>query len=881
MKNKKFRGPLFLLSLGLVFLMQNAVAAAPVVNVLDTGWEFRISPHGANKVPYKKADDWLPATVPGVVQTDLMALGLLEDPYIGVNEADAQWVGLSDWQYRTTLKLDEAILGKKHVDLIFEGLDTFAEVKVNGKPVLSADNMFRTWRVSVDGLLKEGDNLIEIDFASPIEKMRPFMEKQDYVLLGTYDSAFGDEPLTRNSSAYVRKAGYQYGWDWGPRLVAIGVWKPVKLEAYDNARLEDLYVAQTHLDDSVAALDAQFEVWSEGVEQAQLKIDVTGPAGKKIRKKLKADLAPGLNVLHFPFQIKKPLRWYPVGYGKPNLYKVNASLKIKGKTIAEEATKIGLRTTEIRRPFDQWGRGMEIVINGVPIFMKGANAIPFDLFPSRVTREQQKKIIESAVDVNMNMLRYWGGGVYQNKYVYELADELGLMIWQDFMFGGAITPYDEAFRESTRQEAIDQVKRLRQHPSIVIWGGNNEVQTNWQNWGSSKRYNEELPLREYDRLLTGMIRLFDQVLRGAVEKYSPGVPYWAGSPTTDYDSDADMASDGDRHYWTVWGGKAPVEEFLNVSSRFMSEYGLQAFPVMETIRSFAKPEDMEPESKVMRSHQKYDKGNGNQRLMLYINNNYGEPTSFEDFVYLTQLMQAEGIELAALNLRASRPQSMGSLYWQFNDVWPGASWSSIDYYGRWKALHFRAKRFYAHTAASFLRNKGVSEAHIISDDLEEKKYTWKIRVLDFSGKEISVKQGKVLVNPLSSILIERLSDAELLDGANPLTSQAIFEIYDEKSTLMSNSFVYFDAAKNLSWQNPKLDYGLKSVAGGYQLELSAAHAAKGVWIDFAAVDAHIEDNAFDMSGGESRSLFIKTDASKQQLTDAMSIRSYFESLGKN
>ena len=547
-----------LLAIGFVFTLTLSWAhAAPVEKNLNQGWQLRMAPNGPYAQQHAEALNWLPATVPGVVQTDLIAQGLLADPYVGLNEAKAQWVGLSDWQYKKQFTLDKATLAKPHIDLVFDGLDTFAEVKINGEHVLSANNMFRDWRVDVGRFLRSGENTIEVHFASPIEKMRPFMEQQNYVMLGTYDSAFGDEPLQRNSSAYVRKAGYQYGWDWGPRLVAIGIWKGVRLEAYDNARLNDFYVAQQHLSDKVAALEAQFELWSSSVQKASVTLEIKTPAGKTLRKKHKAELFPGMNTLRLPIQIQQPQRWYPVGYGEPHLYKVTAKAAVKGESIATVKKNIGLRTTEIRRNKDQWGQSFEILVNGTPIFMKGANAIPLDLFPSRVSKQQQERMLESAVKANMNMIRYWGGGVYEDEHIYDIADKLGLMIWQDFMFGGAITPPDKAFRENTRQEAIYQVKRLRQHPSIVIWGGNNEVQTNWQNWGSAKRYNEELPLKEYDRLLTGMLRIFDQVLREAVNTYSPGVPYWAGSPTTDYDSDADMDSDGDRHYWTVWGGQSP------------------------------------------------------------------------------------------------------------------------------------------------------------------------------------------------------------------------------------------------------------------------------------------------------------------------------------
>jgi beta-mannosidase len=387
------------------------------------------------------------------------------------------------------------------------------------------------------------------------------------------------------------------------------------------------------------------------------------------------------------------------------------------------------------------------------------------------------------------------------------------MIWQDFMFGGAIIPYDRDFRENTRIEAVEQVKRLRNHPSIVLWAGNNEVQTDWENWGGgTDAVKTGVSPEERDRIVIGMVRMFDQVLRGAVDQNAPGTPYWASSPSTDYDGAADQDTDGDRHYWKVWGGK-PVEEYLNVTPRFMSEYGLQSFPDMATIQSFADPKDMQPESPVMRGHQKYDKGNGNKRLLLYIHNNYGEPKTFGDFVYLSQLMQADGIELAATHLRAARPQTMGSMYWQLNDVWPGASWASVDYYGRWKALQFRAKRFYAPLSVSLIHKDGAMEAHVLSDLTTEKPLTWRLRVRDLTGKVLSEKSGALTVAPLSSPLIGSFKDTDLLAGADASNSQVELELLDG-DTVVAKMFNYIGATKDIAWADPKLKTTIVLTSGG-------------------------------------------------------------------
>ncbi len=860
----------------LYLLAGQAFAAAPVVQVLDQGWTFRMAPGDDALAAHPEAAGWLKATVPGSAQTDLLALKKLPDPYLADNEAKVQWVGLSDWQYRTEITVTAETLKRDHIEMVFDGLDTFAEVSVNGTKILTTDNMFRSWRADVKALLRPGVNTIEVDLASPLKKMKPLVAAMPYVMPGAYDSLFGDEPLGRNSSTYVRKAGYQYGWDWGPRVVTVGIWKPVKLEAWDSARLVEAHVTQVHLDDTVAAVNASVEVQSDKAQLATVRVDITAPDGTVQTVTQDATLFAGNNPLSVPVQIKTPQRWWPTGYGKPNLYTVKTTVTIDGDGIGSDTRRIGLRTTEIRREKDQWGKSFDIVVNGVPIFAKGANMIPFDIFPTRVTAAEQDRMLQSAIDANMNILRIWGGGTYQDDHVYDKADELGLMIWQDFMFGGAIIPYDRDFRESTRIEAVEQVKRLRNHPSIVLWAGNNEVQTDWENWGGGTvDLKTSVSPEERDRIVTGMVRMFDQVLRGAVDQNAPGTPYWASSPSTDYDGAADQNTDGDRHYWSVWGGK-PVEEYLNVTPRFMSEYGLQSFPDMATIKTFASDKDMQPESPVMRAHQKYDKGNGNKRLLLYIHNNYGEPKTFADFVYLSQLMQADGIELAATHLRSSRPQTMGSMYWQLNDVWPGASWASIDYFGRWKALQFRAKRFYAPLSVSLLRKDGVTEAHVLSDLTTEKALTWRLRVRDFSGKILSEKSSATTVSALSSPLIGRYSEAELLAGADPKTSQIELELIDGQS-VVARIFGYAGATKALNWTDPKLKTAITAKSGGYEVTVLAKAAARGVWIDVGGLKADLSDNSFDMAGGETVTVHIQTTATLAQLKKALKVRSYFGS----
>ncbi|OOG41351.1 glycoside hydrolase family 2 protein [Rhodanobacter sp. C05] len=858
----------------LVLLLPMLGAAAPLTTqMLDSGWQFRLAPGDSHATDHPKAVLWQLATVPGTVQTDLMATKLVADPFYRDNEAQIQWVGLSDWQYRTSFNVDHATLARQHVELVLDGLDTFADVYLNGEKLIAADNMFRRWLVPVASLLHEGANTLEVRLYSPIKRLQPWLLKQSYALPGEFDSSFGDEPKGKQTANYIRKANYQYGWDWGPRIVAEGIWKDVHLDSWDATRVADFHVEQTHIGKSAAQVNVQFDMEADVSEPLHVSVDVIGPDGRSVdRIERDITVAPGGSQVSLPLRIADPKLWYPTGYGAQDMYTFKASIRDAAGELYEAQKATGLRTIELRRQKDQWGRSFEFVINGIPVFAKGANLIPFDSFPTRVTDAQMRHVLESARDANMNMLRLWGGGYYESDRFYEMADRLGIMIWQEFMFGGAIPPNDVAYTENVRQEAIEQVKRLRDHPSIVLWCGNNEVQTGWETWSDREAFKKTISADEQKRIAAGMVNLFGKVLRNVVMRYDSDVPYWASSPSTDYDGPANVLGDGDYHYWDVWSGDAkPVTEYLNVTPRFQSEYGLQSFPVMRTIRAFAEQGDQTPESPVMRAHQKYDNGNGNKRLMLYITRSYGEPRDFPAFVYLSQVMQANGIQLAAEHLRASRPQSMGSLYWQLNDVWPGASWSSIDYYGRWKALQFHARRFYAPLLIAALRNDGNTTVSLVSDRTTSLAAYWRMRVMDFDGKVLSEHEQAVILPALASTKVASYTDAQLLQGADPHTSFVVFELVDGDKVVSRNR-VFFDEAKNLQLPVPQIRTQLQMAAQGYALTLTAGKLARDVWVSFGDLDAEVSDNAFDILPGQSITLVVRSKATLDELQHALQVQ---------
>ncbi|HEV2622790.1 MAG TPA: glycoside hydrolase family 2 protein [Frateuria sp.] len=866
----------------LLLLVPMLATAAPLVSrKLDSGWQLRLAPGDVHAADHPQATRWLAATVPGTVQTDLLAAGLAVDPFLGENEKAIQWVGLSDWVYRTTFTVDTATLARRHVELVFDGLDTFAEVYLNGHRLLDADNMFRRWAAPAKPWLRAGANTLQVRLYSPVRRLQPWLARQPYALPGEFDSAFGDEPKGRQSANYVRKAAYQYGWDWGPRIVTEGIWQDVHLDSWDGLRVTGLHVAQPHVDAQRAQTQVQLAIDADDTATLQLEIDVLGPDGKPVAHRTQpVTLAAGSHRVEVPLAIDHPRRWYPAGYGAQDMYAYHVQLRGKDDAVLYEATReVGLRSVELRRDQDRWGRGFAFVVNGIPVFAKGANLIPFDSFPTRVTEAQMRNALTSARDANMNMLRVWGGGYYLPDSFYAETDRLGLLVWQDFMFGGAIPPDDPAFVANVRAEAIEQVERLRDHPSLVLWCGNNEVQSSWLSWDDRKAFRKSITPAQDARIQQGMRMLFGDVLRQVVARHDPEVPYWPSSPSTGGDGFATSLDDGDYHYWEVWSGEAkPARAYLDVTPRFQSEYGLQSFPSMRTIRAFAGAGALEEDSPVLRAHQKYDGGNGNARLAMYVEREYGQPKDFPALVYLSQAMQAEGIELAAEHLRASRPRSMGSLYWQLNDVWPAISWSSIDYHGRWKALQYHARRFYAPLLATALREHGTTQVTLVSDRTSPVRARWRLRVLDFAGRLISEQAHDLTLAPLAATPVGSFTDAQLA-GTKPRARFAVVDLLVDGHGV-SRSLVFFDAPKALALPLPHIRTHWAPSGDGYTVTLDTDMLARAVWLSFGQLDAQVSDNAFDLLPGEPVSLHVRSDAALDALRSALRVRNLADAMRK-
>jgi beta-mannosidase len=805
------------------------------------GWTFR-------KVPRQGApsaeEGWLPAKVPGCVHTDLMAAGKIGDPFYRLNEKDQQWIENEAWEYRTTLPVDAATLARDRVELVFAGLDTFADVFVNGAQVLSADNMFRSWRADVKAKLKPGDNQILVRFASPIARVKPAYDKLGYKLPAANDQ--GKEMV----SMWARKAPYHYGWDWGPRFVTSGIWRPVALEAWDEARLDDAQVFQNKLEaGKVAELGIIARVVAGKAGKA--RVTVAQPGGPTLGH-ADVTLKPGVNDVKLGARIDKPELWWPAGLGPQKLYTLETRLAgADGKPRDTRTTRIGLRTVEVAHERDSIGKSFTIKINGAPVFMKGANWIPADSFVTRVTPERYRYLLQSAAAANMNMLRVWGGGIYEDDRFYDLADELGLLVWQDFMFACSMYPGDEPFVESVRQEAIENVRRLRNHPSLALWAGNNENEAAWKQWGWQVKF--ALPKKAQDRIWADYQRMFHEVLPAVVAAEDPGRFYTRSSPSANDDKvPPNKRNWGDMHFWGVWHAENPYEAYSDNISRFMSEYGFQSFPELASVKQYTAPDgsDWNIEGPVMLSHQRHPRGN--PLIRTYMERDFRKPKDFASFLYVGQVLQGIVIKYAAEAHRRAMGHNWGTLYWQLDDCWPVASWSSIDYYGRWKAEQYFARKFFAPVLVSPVLEKGVVSIYGVSDRRTDARARVSARVVDFAGNVLNRIDNNITLAANASRAYMTFKERDILNGADPSKVVLVAELEVEGAPgSASRNLLYFKKTKDLQLPKPELKMAAAAGANGaLAVSVSARQLARNVFLTGGAVDGFFEDNYFDVLPGE-------------------------------
>jgi len=781
---------------------------------LDNNWQFS----QAGK------QDWYPATVPGCVHTDLLDNKLIEDPFFRDNEKKVQWIENEDWEYKCEFEISERLYSREFIQLVFKGIDTYAEIFLNSKPVLSADNMFREWEVDCKKYIVPGKNKLLIRFRSSAKNDLEKAKQLPYVL--------------PDNRVFTRKAPYQSGWDWGPRLVASGIWRPVIIKAWDNLKIIDINIVQVSVFKEKANLNVVFEVQSSKEQSAELSVDIDNK-----HFTISSDLVPGINAISIPAEINHPRLWWCNGLGESYLYNIKCSLKADNIIYSKITKKTGIRTLELLQEPDSAGKSFYFRLNGHPVFIKGANYIPQDNFPPRVTEERYKKLIRSVTDANMNMLRVWGGGIYEEDIFYDLCNENGIMVWQDFMFACAMYPGDTAFVENVRQEAICNIKRLRNHPCIALWCGNNEVDNGWKDWGWQKQFGYSD--KDSAKIWKDYQEIFHRLLPEVLAKYDPSRPYLPSSPLYGWGHKENFL-EGDSHYWGVWWGQEPFEIFNTKVGRFMSEYGFQAFPDIKTIKAFTTPEDMEINSEIMLSHQKHPIGN--KLINTYMERDYNIPGDFDHYIYVSQLLQAKGIIMAIEAHRRAKPYCMGTLYWQLNDCWPVISWSGIDSYGRWKALHYLVKKAYDDLLISFSEDNNNINIYCVNDKIQPVNADLSIELISFRGKEYFEKTIPVKISPGSGRIYYTL-DKEKFNELN-LNRVVLKATLSESGTAISENLYYFCQPKNLELTDPGIIRRIIPVNEGYRIILIAKSLAKNVYLSFDNYTGFFTDNYFDLLPGK-------------------------------
>lgn len=778
---------------------------------------------------------WLSATVPGCNFTDLLAHNLIADPFARDNESHLQWIEKKDWYYRRSFNLTSEQLAYSAVNLVALGLDTFCDIYLNGQHLADGQNMFVGQNLPCKPLLKKGENEIEIRFRSPINEAYPQFVANGFTYPAENDKS--EEKL----SVFCRKAPCHFGWDWGPKFVTSGIWRDIYLAFVDKVEIKEVHFVQQHL----TAQHAQFhfDLDIAGMVDVTTTVRVICAQAPELNKTQQVNfLAPSIQqTLSMEFMLAEPKRWWPNGLGDAFLYDFTFELLVDEKVVAHHALAVGLREIEVVNQADDMGESFYFKVNGHPVFMKGANYIPDDSFVHRVSNERHQQLFDDVVSANMNMLRVWGGGIYQDDTFYELADRHGILVWQDFMFACTLYPGDAAFLQNVKQEAEYNVKRLRNHPCIAMWCGNNEVDMaieKWQ-WADKFAYSDEL----YARLKQDYMTLFDDCLPSVVNRLDSQRFYLRSSPIGFWENDEDNKAN--HHYWGVWHGEEPFSEYKTRIPRFMSEYGFQSFPIADSTHRFTAPEDRQLGSAVMQVHQKHPRGN--TLIRSYMDEEFHPPKDFDQLLYLSQVQQALGLKMAFEAHRAAMPFCMGTLYWQLNDTWPAASWSGIDYYGRWKALHYQAKRCFAQQLLLIEQSDDTLDITLVSDRLTTFSAQLQLTVYQFNGDILwSHKQSlTVPANAAQTIFSSDL--AQFMPEKHSSTAVVIASLTDTNSgqELAQNSH-FFTANKDLALQSADIE--CTKVIDNEQLSLTfmTNTFVRQLYVNVSGHDGNFSDNFFDL-----------------------------------
>lgn len=822
-----------------------------------------------NSWQVKYNGSWYDATVPGNVHSDLLTNKLISDPFYRDNETNVQWVSDSVWEYRlffdNNCGKDEIF---DHNELVFEGLDTYAEVFLNGEKMLckSGDslpnNMFRKWTFELPDNLREKDNELIVRFLPST----------------TFDSisAAALSYQLPDNRVFTRKAQYENGWDWGPKLITCGIWKDVYIERWNGMKINDFCVNDKEPSFNAARpwiTSITLEIEADKIASSNLQIEITDDEGYYQKIVQKVNARAGLNVFEVPVTIENPKLWWPNGAGDQHLYYYSAVLLNDDSEITTPMLRShGLRTVRLEQKADSIGESFQFYVNEKPFFMRGVNWIPASSYPGTLAASNgddvYAELLQYCKDANMNMLRVWGGGIYEHDAFYNYCDQLGLLVWQDFMFACNIYPADKQFCENLKIEAEEQVKRLRNHPSIAIFCGNNEVHNGLEDWGWQKQfgYSDQL----YSEIYANYDKIFNKILPEVCKKYLPSSTYIHSSPTYGWGHE-ECTTHGCSHYWGVWWGELPFEIWKSKTGRFMTEYGFQSYPEMATIKDFTNASDRHLSSPVMKNHQKH--GRGIQIITKAIIDLYGNPdtNNLERFAYVSQLTQSDGIAQAVETHRIQRERCSGTLVWQLNDCWPVASWSCIDYFGRPKALYYKLQKLYQNVVIASEKDDDIITFYIVNDDLNDVKGTFKYKI-------VSNKDGNIIDSVLLDVEIPTYASKSVIScqspkNVNPANVHVVAEFHSDNGKIDREYLTYFVKPKLLSKYRDAISINTEYDGQFATITLQSKSLKKGVFLEENnGLAVKYSDNYFDLRPNEKKK--IRVDYSGLDKKPTFTVRAY-------
>ena len=792
--------------------------------------------------------------VPSVVQQTLSDAGVIPYPYSGTVENELLWISNHPWTYTTQFNVKGSMLNQEVVELVFEGIDTYASVTLNGEKLFDADNMFRTWKVDVKPLLKEKKNRLVVTFP-------PY----DSVQQALYDQC---RPRFPEKYAVTRKAPYQHGWDWAPKYKNIGLWKPVKLVAWSDARLENAYIVTNEISETQAKLTLHLDV--ESAANGDLVAEIRN--GGKLIQSCPFQMEQGNQHKMFGFTMEDPQLWWPNEMGEQALYDFEIVLKDDDKLLDSKTIRTGIKTFQMVQEPDANGFSFYFKVNGVPFYAKGANYVPEEMIETWIDNDCTVNLLQESKKAHFNMLRVWGGGIYPSDDFFNSCDSLGILVWEDFMYAGTMYPYDEAFLENAKIEALEQVKRLASHPSLALWCGGNEISEGYYNWG----WQQSLGWSAEDdqAMKMGYDRLFETILPMVVDTYDGTRPYWPSSPSKGWGRPESLTQ-GDVHYWGVWWGEQPYEMYREKVGRFNSEYGYQSYPDIQTLKTAAGDDaefkalcDYEGDdlyaliskNAFLAAHQKHARGA--RQINDFIERYFPKAKTFEEYVYLSQLSQAYGMEIAIEAHRTAKPYNMGTLYWQLNDAWPVTSWSSIDHSGKPKAMQYKLRTLYAPVLLSFDQND--HQVYVTSDLMRGIDGMMTVSVNDFQGDRLFEQKVKVDMgaNQNRKFYVEGLR--ERLQKVDPKSVYVKLEL-SEGEKPMAERFCYLVYPKSLNLPEAKLDLSVQQEGDVIHVDVKSDVFAKDVQVSSTNRYGVFSDNYFDLEAGQTRRITFKSVVSEDNI----------------